>query len=345
MAYTSVTYTFSNSTTADATQVNQNFTDLINGLSDGTKDINVNAATLAGNLTVNGSTTIGNATSDTLTITARLAATVAPSTTATYDLGTTTLLFNNIYSTYLPASLGAVTTPSHTFNGDLNTGMYSSGADTLDFATGGTNRLSISSAGVLTLGTSGLIANVLGAVGAPSYSFTGDTNTGIWSSASDTLNFSTAGSERMRIESDGRIKGSSAIHRNLSTTQDTTSLTSEYIESGIVTVTPTNSLNTTISGTSNARFIRVGRVVHVTGSLTFSVTSTSALAQINLPVPIASSSNLSAQGTAVKRNTATTKWFSGEIEDFASATNVHINIYSDDTSSTQCVYSYTYTIS
>ncbi len=40
---------------------------------------------------------------------------------------------------------GSVTAPSLTFVGDLNTGVYSSGADTFDITTGGTNRLSISS--------------------------------------------------------------------------------------------------------------------------------------------------------------------------------------------------------
>lgn len=39
MAAPQVTYTFANSTIADATQVNQNFSDLINGISDGTKDL------------------------------------------------------------------------------------------------------------------------------------------------------------------------------------------------------------------------------------------------------------------------------------------------------------------
>lgn len=43
------------------------------------------------------------------------------------------------------ASLGAVATPSHTFTGDLNTGMWSSAADTLNFSTGGTERLEIDS--------------------------------------------------------------------------------------------------------------------------------------------------------------------------------------------------------
>jgi hypothetical protein len=49
------------------------------------------------------------------------------------------------------------------------------------------------------------IAAGLGAVGTPSYTFTGDTNTGIWSPSADAVAFSTAGAERMRIASDGEV--------------------------------------------------------------------------------------------------------------------------------------------
>lgn len=97
MASPSVTYTFSNSTTADATQVNQNFTDLINGVSDGTKDLSISALTCAGNVTLNGNTTIGNASSDTLTVTASLASTVNIGTTFSYDLGSTTIGLRDVF--------------------------------------------------------------------------------------------------------------------------------------------------------------------------------------------------------------------------------------------------------
>lgn len=50
------------------------------------------------------------------------------------------------------------------------------------------------------------LANGLGLVGTPSYTFTGDENSGLWSSAADTLNFSTAGTERVRIDSSGRLQ-------------------------------------------------------------------------------------------------------------------------------------------
>ncbi len=45
----------------------------------------------------------------------------------------------------------------------------------------------------------------LGAVGTPAFTFTGDTNTGIWSSGADTLNISTAGAERLRVTSAGNL--------------------------------------------------------------------------------------------------------------------------------------------
>jgi hypothetical protein len=43
----------------------------------------------------------------------------------------------------------------------------------------------------------------LGAVGTPSYTFTGDLNTGMWSPAADTLAFSTAGVDRFRFDPNG----------------------------------------------------------------------------------------------------------------------------------------------
>ncbi len=66
MAGPSVTYTFVNATVSDASQVNQNFTDLVNGATDGTKDYNINALTAAGTATLNGNVILGNAASDTI---------------------------------------------------------------------------------------------------------------------------------------------------------------------------------------------------------------------------------------------------------------------------------------
>jgi hypothetical protein len=50
------------------------------------------------------------------------------------------------------------------------------------------------------------VAAALGAVGTPSYTFTGDLNTGVWSPAADTLAFSTNGAEVARLTSTGYLE-------------------------------------------------------------------------------------------------------------------------------------------
>jgi hypothetical protein len=98
--------------------------------------------------------------------------------------------------------LGAVGTPSITFTGDLNTGVYSPGADQVAISTNGTQRLTVDTAAT----TSTLpVVHPLGAVGTPSITFTGDLNTGIYSPAADTIAFVEGGAEAMRIDSSGRV--------------------------------------------------------------------------------------------------------------------------------------------
>lgn len=82
MANPSVTYTFTNSTTADGTQVSQNFTDLINAMTDGTKSFSIDALTVAGAALFNGATTLGNATGDTITIGGYISGSIIGNTTA-----------------------------------------------------------------------------------------------------------------------------------------------------------------------------------------------------------------------------------------------------------------------
>jgi hypothetical protein len=91
MANISVSNTFVNGTTADATQVNQNFTDIINGTSDGTKDLSISALTCAGNVSMNGNVTLGNASGDDVTVTGSLASNLPIKTDGSYDIGSTSL--------------------------------------------------------------------------------------------------------------------------------------------------------------------------------------------------------------------------------------------------------------
>lgn len=118
----------------------------------------------------------------------------------------------------------AVGAPSYSFSGNLNTGMTSTGADTLNFSTGGIEGLNISSvqdvsiiSGHLNISTSGkTLRNQLGTVTLPSYTFSGDTNTGIYSSAADTINFATNGGNRGSVNSSGNwtfgTAGTSSTH-------------------------------------------------------------------------------------------------------------------------------------
>jgi hypothetical protein len=75
MANPTVTYTFVNGNVADASQVNQNFTDLINSLTDGSKSLNIDALTAAGAATLNGNVTLGNAVGDAITVNGAFAGT------------------------------------------------------------------------------------------------------------------------------------------------------------------------------------------------------------------------------------------------------------------------------
>jgi len=97
MTSPSVTYSFSNGTTADATQVNQNFTDVINALTDGTKSLSIDALTVAGAASLNGAVTLGNATGDDVTVTGYVASNVIPKTDDTYDLGASANKWKDLY--------------------------------------------------------------------------------------------------------------------------------------------------------------------------------------------------------------------------------------------------------
>jgi hypothetical protein len=84
----------------------------------------------------------------------------------------------------------------------------------LVFRTNDTERMRITSAGNVGIGTSSpdalLTVNTIasfgdGAVGTPSIAHKGDLNTGLWFPAADTIAASTSGSERMRITSGGNV--------------------------------------------------------------------------------------------------------------------------------------------
>lgn len=97
MGYIAVTYTFANSTLADATQVNANFQNIIDGLSDATKNLNISALTAGGAASLGAAVTLGTTSVNDITINGSLASSVAIKTTYSYDIGAATIGLKSIY--------------------------------------------------------------------------------------------------------------------------------------------------------------------------------------------------------------------------------------------------------
>lgn len=93
----SLTYTITNNTTADASHVMQNFNDILNGITDGTKDISVSALTAAGATTLNGAVNIGSASDDNVAFNGSLTTDIVPSTAGARSLGSAALGFVGLY--------------------------------------------------------------------------------------------------------------------------------------------------------------------------------------------------------------------------------------------------------
>lgn len=112
-------------------------------------------------------------------------------------------------STYVPLAGGTMTgslllpngtagIPAYSFSGDTNTGVFWVGADQLGLSTGGVNRVTISSAGINMI--SGQFFGVASdSVTIPTYSWSGDTNTGMYWVGADQIGFTTGGIQRMAI--------------------------------------------------------------------------------------------------------------------------------------------------
>ena len=77
---------------------------------------------------------------------------LAISTGGTSRLAVSTTAVSSTLAVDVP--LGAAATPSITFTGDLNTGVFSPGADTIALVTGGTNRVHVTSGGLVGIGAS-----------------------------------------------------------------------------------------------------------------------------------------------------------------------------------------------
>ena len=86
--------------------------------------------------------------------------------------------------------------PGYSFTADISTGIYYS-SSSMGFSTAGTRKLLLDSSKVEISYVPVYAIN--GSASAPAYSFTNDTNTGIYRSTTDTLTFSTGGTGRVSI--------------------------------------------------------------------------------------------------------------------------------------------------
>jgi len=106
---------------------------------------------------------------------------------------------------------GSASTPGLAFRDDLNTGIFSSAADTFEIATGGTQRFQITSNGTINFNANariqndGILRSADGDASRPAYNFLSDNDNGMFRATTNTIAFSTAGSERMRLDSSGRV--------------------------------------------------------------------------------------------------------------------------------------------
>lgn len=96
------------------------------------------------------------------------------------------------------AAIDAVYAPAYSFPSDSDTKMYSSSANIIKFAAGGVDSVAISAN---TLTSNLPIISVTGSATAPAYTFSGDTDTGMYSSAAtDVVGLTTNGVSRLLID-------------------------------------------------------------------------------------------------------------------------------------------------
>jgi hypothetical protein len=101
-------------------------------------------------------------------------------------------------SVQIQAATGVVGAPEYSFTSDTDTGIYLAAMGLLGFSTGGEDVLSVSPTG---FNVAPQILAATGVVGAPEYSFTSDTDTGIYHIGADNIGFTTNGTLRMDIDS------------------------------------------------------------------------------------------------------------------------------------------------
>ena len=365
MASISITNTFSNGTTADAGEVNTNFTDVANATSDGTIDFSIGALTVSGTLTANGAVNLGNSSGDDITVTGSLASSIPIKTDSTYDIGSTTL---GLRSLYLTANSNSVRVMADA----------SASADWTFFLPpdAGTNGYGLQ--------TSGSGAHVYAPMQTDINAVSGDytvTDTDgyrhihVTTSTTDrTITLPTAAdnTDRMlsvlKVDSDSgtvTIDGEGAETINgasnfiLTSINDKATIVCDgsgwYVVSselaGTYTPTASNLANITSSSVQSHMYSRVGRIVTVSGSIAGTVTTTNTLTtfDITLPIPTANfSSSDQARGVLSSSKASAAINDAGLVSAVSSAQRVQMSIrltnFPNSTTAVNFAYTFQYEI-
>jgi len=180
---------------------------LVGGGASSSRNITFNTSTLT--LVLNATTTIGTSTAVTGAVLTVATTTNILTVLANGNIGIGTSSPQTTLEVVgeISAADGLAGAPSYTFGSETDMGFYRSAAGRLTFVVGGANQFHFQDTGINPVVGGGPLVDftITGSASAPTYTFDSDTNTGMFRAGADLLGFTTAGSERIIIDSSGNV--------------------------------------------------------------------------------------------------------------------------------------------